>query len=49
MLIDTAERKVIYLSKKGEFLNSTVKEISTTENEDLKKRFEYIKEILKGK
>ena len=49
MLIDTAERKVMYLSKQGNFLNSTVKEIQNTENEDFKKRFEYVKDILKGK
>ena len=47
MLVDTTERQVIYLSKKGEILNHTVKEILSTENEDLKKRFEYIKELLK--
>jgi len=49
MLIDTAERKIIFLSKQGIFVHSTVKEIPNSENEDLKKRFEYIKDILKGK
>ena len=48
MQIDTVARSVTYLSITGDVVQISVKEANTTNNEELKKRFNYIKSILKG-
>lgn len=48
MHIETISRKVMYLDNSGEVTKITVKEANNTKIDELKKRFDYVKSILKG-
>ena len=48
LIIDTRHRQITYLATDGKVERLTVREANNSKDEELKKRFDYIKGVLKG-